>query len=74
MNDGPKTREEWRISVDEFFYSGLNQKEFCKQQTNSLQEPFSVQKSLLRNQLIRLQDEIKIELPNGFRCHVPCNI
>ncbi len=31
MNDGPKTREEWQISVDEFLNSGLTQKEFCKQ-------------------------------------------
>ncbi len=94
MNDGPKTREEWQISVDEFLNSGLTQKEFCKQnrlilarfvyylqlhrkkqnQTNSPQEPSSFSEVIVKKSANSLQDEIKIELPNGFRCQVACNI
>lgn len=94
MNDGPKTREEWQISVDDFLNSGLTQKEFCNQNglilarfvyylqlhrkklnhTRPLQEPSTFSEVVVKKSANSLQDEIKIELPNGFRCQVACNI
>ena len=94
MNEGPKTREEWQISIVAFHNSGLTQKEFCKRnglilarfvyylqlhrkkqyQINPTQETASFSEVVVKKSVNSSHDEIKIELPNGFRCYVACNI
>jgi hypothetical protein len=82
----PKTREEWFTLVDEHATSGLSQTEFCKQR-NLIHCRFSYYKAqrtqtqakglfsqVKVNQEIPASGNIKIDLPNGFSCHVPSTI
>ena len=81
----PKTREEWFKVVDAQAASGLSQTEFCKQH-NLIMCRFSyykaqrtpIQPKGLFSQVKVNQDtsagNIKIDLPNGFCCHIPSTI
>jgi len=83
----PKTRDEWFAIIDEQQASGLSQKEFCTQR-NLILCRFTYYKQI-RAQLmptgsftpIKIRHEelsnvgvIKIDLPNGFCCHVPSTV
>lgn len=83
----PASREEWFALIDEQVVSGLSQTAFCKQRNLTLCR-FTYYKQL-RNQSapkgtfepVKVRHEqspstgmIKIDLPNGFCCHVPSTV
>lgn len=85
----PKKRSEWFKLVDEQAESGLSQKEFCKLhnlvlcrfgyykklragETRSVPQGSFVPVALKQSGLP--DSGVKIELPNGFCCHVPAGI
>lgn len=83
----PTTREEWFVLVDEQTTSGLTQTEFCKQrnlkpcrfsyykQLHSPSQPKGTFSPVKVNHELSVENgNIKIDLPNGFCCHVPSNI
>jgi hypothetical protein len=79
----PKTREEWFSLVDEQATSGLSQKEFCSQRNLILcrfsyyktqrvsKKPQASFSPVKFHQATSISSVVKIDLPNGFCCHVP---
>jgi hypothetical protein len=86
----PKSRAEWFDLVKDQMASGLTQTEFCKNHNLILARFTYYKKQLsletdqqsdasfspvIVNQPLNVKiSDIKIELPNGFRCHVPTTI
>ncbi len=82
----PKTREEWFKLVAAQAASGLSQTESCKQKNLVLcrfsyykTQRIPTQTKSLFSQIKVNQDtpnagNIKIDLPNGFCCHIPSTI
>jgi hypothetical protein len=80
----PKTRDDWFTLIDEQQASGLSQTEFCKQR-NLILCRFTYYKKIRTQSApagtftpVKVRQEqspsvgvIKIDLPNGFCCHVP---
>lgn len=79
-------REKWKKYIEEHKNSGLSQIEFCKQ-NNLSSAKFSYYKSLfkLRPKItgtfspVKIASststaEIRLILPNGFQCALPCNL
>lgn len=83
----PKSREEWYTIIDEQTSSGLTQTAFCKQH-NLSHCKFSYYKQLriqpqskpsftpvkVNTDVSTSTGMIKIDLPNGFCCHIPSSI
>ena len=83
----PQTRLEWFSLVDEQSSSGLSQTEFCKQRNLTLCR-FGYYKKLRAGKpnvseasfspvVIKQSHsvaDVRVELPNGFCCHVPVGI
>lgn len=86
----PKSRSEWFVFVDEQATSGISQTEFCKQRNLILYHFNYYKKLRMRNRTSIPQEsfspvvirpdkkpstsEVKIDLPNGFCCHLPSSI
>lgn len=80
----PQSREEWFNLVKEQAASGLTQTAFCKQRNlvfcrfGYYKKQYTLESDpqtkafspVLVNTASDTKCEIKIELPNGFRCHV----
>lgn len=80
-------RAEWFALIDEQAASGLSQTEFCKQR-NLVLCRFGYYKKLRASEIDQSRasfspvvvnqgqviGDIKIEMPNGFICHVPVGI
>lgn len=83
----PKTREEWFSLINKQEISGQSQAEFCKQRQlvlcrfgyyKKLRTSLSMNGSFSPVQVTQEKAAsigmIKIDLPNGFCCHVPSNL
>jgi len=83
-NKFPKTRDEWFTLIAEQTASGLSQAAFCRKRQVALWR-FSYYKKLRVDKPAiprasfspvvmrpsQLLTDVKVELPNGFCCHVP---
>jgi hypothetical protein len=86
----PKSRAEWFNLVKDQMASGLTQTEFCKSHNLILarftyykkqlsletdQQSDASFSSVIVNQSLNVKaTDIRIELPNGFRCYIPTMI
>ena len=93
MDNEPKNRAEWFLTVEAYQRSNLTQVEFCKQ-NNLILAKFayylqayrrkdnpqipkvtpSFSKITLRGPSNSSGQDIKIELPNGFRCEISSSL
>ena len=85
-NPQQANREKWKKYIDEHRNSGLSQIEFCRQ-NNLSSVKFSYYKGLLKSKPkatgtfspVKVTQpanitEIRLTLPNGFQCALPCNL
>lgn len=85
-SDQQAKRDQWNKYIDEHEKSGLSQVEFCKQNNLSTaqfgyykglrktqQKPAGTFSPVKVNALLNTA-EIRLTLPNGFQCVLPCNL